>query len=116
METLDDPGCPDPGALINAGPGGSNPTGGVRFAPSGTFGAVVVSAGASDAGAPSSAVADSSCANALPKQSRPLNPNAAKVPTSRVVFTPTVPFSVLGGVSCSAWHDEWLTSNLRGAR
>ena len=56
-----------------AGPGGSAPSGGVRFAPSGTFGAGAVSAGASDAGAPSSADADSVCAETAPVQSDAAN-------------------------------------------
>src|SRR5829696_1319241 len=62
IETLDDPGRPVPGPEMIAGPRGSAPSGGVRFAPSGTFGGATVSAGASDAGFPSSALADSVCA------------------------------------------------------
>src|SRR5215212_1754638 len=62
IETVDEPGWPVPGPEMIAGPRGSAPSGGVRFAPSGTFGDETVSAGASDAGFPSSADADSDCA------------------------------------------------------
>ena len=74
-----------------AGPGGSAPSGGVRFAPSGTFGAGAVSAGASEAGAPSSAEADSVCAETAPVQSNAANAAPAKTATARVDFIPYLP-------------------------
>src|SRR5215207_566097 len=73
------------------GPGGSAPSGGVRFAPSGTFGAGAVSPGASDAGAPSSAEADSVCAETAPVQSEAANAAPAITATARVDFIPHLP-------------------------
>src|ERR671912_441639 len=104
IETLDVPGRPDPGVERMAGPGGSAPSGGVRFAPSGTFGAGVVSAGASDAGAPSSADADSVWAETVPIQSDAANAAPAAIATARVDFilylpsgSPGEPVSLMRG-------------------
>src|SRR5215203_5094642 len=70
---------------------GSAPNGGVRFAPSGTFGAVTVSVGASDAGFPSSADADSVCAETAPVQSDAANAAPATTAIARVKFIPRLP-------------------------
>src|SRR5688500_6043299 len=73
------------------GPGGSAPRGGVRFAPSGTFGAGAVSAGASDAGAPSSAEADSVCAETARAQSDAAHAAPVTTATARVNFISYLP-------------------------
>src|SRR5215213_7369702 len=73
------------------GPRGSAPSGGVRFAPSGTFGAGAVSAGASDAGFPSSAAADSVCAETALVQSDAANAAPATTAIARVKFIPHLP-------------------------
>src|SRR5215213_2610476 len=73
------------------GPGGSAPSGGVRFAPSGTFGAGAVSAGASDAGFPSSADADSVCAETDPVQSDAASAAPATTAIPRVTFITFAP-------------------------
>jgi hypothetical protein len=71
--------------------GGSAPSGGVRFAPSGTFGVVTVSAGASDADFPSSADADSVCAETVPVHSDAANAAPATTATAPVSFMPDLP-------------------------
>src|SRR5919112_48827 len=76
--------------------GGRAPRDGVRFAPSGTFGAETVSAGASDAGAPSSADADSVCAETVPTQSDAANAAPAATATASVNFIPHLPFGSTG--------------------
>src|SRR5215212_2932908 len=96
IETLEDPGLPDPGPEGITGPRGSAPSGGVRFAPSGTFGVVTVSAGASDADFPSSADADSVCAETVPVQSDAANAAPATTATAPVSFMPHLP----SGSSC----------------
>src|SRR5215216_83001 len=73
------------------GPGGSAPSGGVRLAPSGTFGAGAVSAGASDADFPSSADADSVWAETAPVQSDAANAAPATTATASVIFIPLLP-------------------------
>src|SRR5215210_98864 len=73
------------------GPRGSAPSGGVRFAPSGTFGAGAVSAGASDADFPSSADADSVCAETDPVQSDATSAAPATTAIARVDFIPQLP-------------------------
>jgi hypothetical protein len=96
IETLEDPGLPDPGPEGITGPRGSAPSGGVRFAPSGTFGVVTVSAGASDADFPSSADADSVCAETVPVHSDAANAAPATTATAPVSFMPNLP----SGSSC----------------
>src|SRR5215208_4481970 len=76
--------------------GGSAPSGGVRLAPSGTFGAETVSAGASDAGTPSSAVADSDCAETVPIQSDAANAAPAATVTACVNFILRLPSGSTG--------------------
>src|SRR5215204_7719003 len=71
IETVDDPGWPMPGPEMMAGPRGSAPSGGVRLAPSGTLGGGAISVGASDAGLPSSADADSVCAETVLTKNEP---------------------------------------------
>jgi hypothetical protein len=73
------------------GPSGRAPSGGVRLAPSGAFGAATVSAGASEAGAPSSALADSVCAETAPTQSDAANAAPAATATACVNFIPRLP-------------------------
>src|SRR3954453_4416433 len=79
-----------------AGTGGNAPRGGVRLAPSGTFGAVVVSAGASDADFPSSAFADSDCAETVPTQSDAAKAAPAATAAACVNFIPHPPSSSAG--------------------
>jgi hypothetical protein len=66
------------------------------LAPSGTFGAVTVSAGASDADFPSSALADSDCAATVPTQSDVANAAPATTATACVNFIPDLPSGSTG--------------------
>src|SRR5215218_7927278 len=81
---------------MRAGTGGSAPRGGVRLAPSGTFGAVVVSAGASDADFPSSAFADSDCAETVPTQSDAAKAATVATAAACVNFIPNLPSGSIG--------------------
>jgi len=73
------------------GPSGSAPRDGVRLAPSGAFGAVTVSAGASDADFPSSALADSDWAETVPTQSDAAKAAAATAAIACGSFIPLLP-------------------------
>jgi hypothetical protein len=66
------------------------------LAPSGTFGVVTVSAGASDADFPSSAFADSDCAETVPTQRDAANAAPATDATACVNFIPHLPSGSLG--------------------
>ena len=116
METLDDPGCPDPGAVIWPVPAVAARPAASRFAPSGTLGAEVVSAGASEAGAPSSAVADSFCAETLPKQSKPLQRECGHGLEQPCRFHARLPFRLAWRAPCQHGTMHRLAGNLaRGA-
>src|SRR5215204_7389016 len=83
IETVDDPGWPMPGPEMMAGPRGSAPSGGVRLAPSGTVEAGAVSAGAAKADLPSSADADSVCAETVLTKNEPPSATLAISATAR---------------------------------
>src|SRR4051794_25651809 len=79
-----------------AGMGGSAPSDGARLAPRGTFGAVVVSAGASDADFPSFALAVSVCAETVPTQSDAAKAAPAATAAACVNFIPNLPSGSAG--------------------
>jgi len=101
IETLDEPDCPVPLGPTVVKAGGTMPVGGARFAPMGTVGPWVVVAGASDAGLPSSAVADSVCAVVTPTQSDSDKANPIMSAQARVSFKVFSTSDLLGEV-CDA--------------